>query len=301
MPLVGRKKDVWIAVIPLGSPADAWKHIHEGALQGGRDFGIRVVWCEPTPNLTQPQIIADCIAHHASGIVLAPVTDAALEGPVRKAQSDGIPVVIIDSPLRSGASVSVVKPDNYRAGGLAAQRAIEILGGKGSVVLMRCWKDSEAPSEREQGFLETLKGSGVNLISDSYYGGNDLPTSLKTAKRLIEDLDLAHRTHVAVVTVTENNTVGMLTELEATKVAGKVKFIGFDACNKLIEGLRDGEIDALLVPDFNEIGYLGVKALSAKISGKFFDSKTLTDVIVVDRDNMAGPEMKALLAPPAAY
>ena len=50
----------------------------------------------------------------------------------------------------------------------------------------------------------------------------------------------------------------MLRALEDGKLAGKVKFVGFDARPKLVDALTAGEINALVVQDPMNMGYLGV-------------------------------------------
>ena len=292
-------KKVWIAVIPKASTVDFWKQIQAGANQAAKDFALEAVYMQPTATLTQTKLIDDCIAKHASGIVLAPMSDKQLDGPVKKAQAAGIPVVLIDSTIKTASVTSTVATDNYRAGTLEAQRTIELLNGKGSVVLMRCSKEAEGTTAREKGFLDTIKGSGVTVLDDSYYGGNFMEGAVATSERLINNLDLAHRKGVAVVTVSATNTQAMLTALEATKVAGKVKFVGFDTSAKLLKGLKDCEIDALVVQEPYQIGYLGVKMMVTKMNGESVDPDIKTDAILADRENVNSPELKALITLPA--
>jgi ribose transport system substrate-binding protein len=294
-------KNAWIAVIPKVSTVDYWKLIHEGARRAGLDLGVKVVWLQPTATLSQPKIIADCIAKHASGIVLSPLSDKELADPVKKAEAANIPVVLIDTGFKNIPVVGTVATDNYRAGGLAGQRVIELLGGKGSVVLMRCSKEAEGTTEREKGLIDTLKDSGVKVLSDTYYGGNWMATAEKTALSLINDLNLANIPNTAVVTVSATNTEAMLTELKATKLAGKVKFVGFDSSEKLLAGLHDCVIDALVVQNPQQIGYLGVKTMASKLSGQFVDPETKTDAMLVDRDNVGNAEVKALVTPTSSY
>ncbi len=49
----------------------------------------------------------------------------------------------------------------------------------------------------------------------------------------------------------------MLRVLQDNGWAGKVKFVGFDASDNLVKGLRDGALDGLVVQDPVKMGYLG--------------------------------------------
>ena len=59
----------------------------------------------------------------------------------------------------------------------------------------------------------------------------------------------------------------MLRVLQDNGWTGKVKFVGFDASDNLVKSLEGGLIDALVVQDPMNMGYLGVKAMVDQIKG----------------------------------
>jgi ribose transport system substrate-binding protein len=89
----------------------------------------------------------------------------------------------------------------------------------------------------------------------------------------------------------------MLRVLQDNGWAGKVRFLGFDASDTLVKGLRDGHLDGLVVQDPVRIGYLGVKTLAAHLEGERVERRIDTGVRLVTRETMDQPEMKALLQP----
>jgi ribose transport system substrate-binding protein len=50
----------------------------------------------------------------------------------------------------------------------------------------------------------------------------------------------------------------MLLALREQGLAGKVKFVGFDANEQLVDGLKQGDVQGLVVQDPVKMGYLGV-------------------------------------------
>ena len=76
----------------------------------------------------------------------------------------------------------------------------------------------------------------------------------------------------------------MLRVLQDNGWAGKVKFVGFDASDNLVKGLRDGHIDALVVQDPVKMGYLGVKTMVAHLKGEPVEKRIDTGVHLVTRD-----------------
>jgi ribose transport system substrate-binding protein len=89
----------------------------------------------------------------------------------------------------------------------------------------------------------------------------------------------------------------MLRALQDAKLAGTVTFVGFDSSAKLVQALRDGHIDALILQDPMRMGYLGVKTMFRHLSGGQVGRRVDTGVHVVTAANMDAPDMKRLLQP----
>ena len=73
--------------------------------------------------------IENAVGRGASGIVLAPLDDAAMVAPVSAAMRQKIPVVIIDSGLKGDDYVSFVATDNEVGGRLGGEKLAALLGG----------------------------------------------------------------------------------------------------------------------------------------------------------------------------
>jgi len=89
----------------------------------------------------------------------------------------------------------------------------------------------------------------------------------------------------------------MLRALQDSKLAGTVRFIGFDSSEKLVQALSAGEIDALVLQDPFKMGYLGVKTLVDHLNGKEVPRRVDTGVTLVTRQNLQQPEIQQLLKP----
>src|SRR5262249_61947160 len=95
----------------------------------------------------------------------------------------------------------------------------------------------------------------------------------------------------------ESSTFGMLLALRARGMAGKVKFVGFDASEGLVDALRKGDIDALTVQNPIQMGYLGVRTAVEHIRGKKVEQRIDTGVGIITKDQMDSPVAKELLSP----
>src|SRR5689334_5232739 len=124
-----------IAVIPKGTTHEFWKSIHAGAVKAELELnekGIKteIIWKGPLKEDDrdqQIQVVENFMSRQVSGIVLAPLDSQALVTPVENANKAKVPVVIIDSDLKSDDYVSFVATDNYKGGQLAGERLGELL------------------------------------------------------------------------------------------------------------------------------------------------------------------------------
>ncbi|MCB9785020.1 MAG: substrate-binding domain-containing protein [Candidatus Omnitrophica bacterium] len=290
-----------IAVIPKGTTHEFWKSIHAGAIKASRELDVEVIWKGPLKEDDREQqinVVQGFIATGVDGIVLAPLDAAALVRPVRDATKAGIPVVLIDSGLEAEAGtdyVSFVATDNYEGGALGARRLGELLEGKGNVILLRYQEGSASTDKRETGFLDTLKKEfpDINILSDNQYAGATTETGMQAAQRLLGQFSDIQGFYAP----NESSTFGALRALEEDGRAGKVKFVGFDSSEKLVEAMRAGEINGLTLQNPFKMGYLGVKTMVAHLKGEPVEPRIDTGVVMVTPDNMDDPEVKSVLLP----
>jgi ribose transport system substrate-binding protein len=292
-------KKLRIAVIPKGTSHQFWKSVHAGAEQAARELGnVEIEWQGPAQESDtnqQIQIVQGMVVRGVDGIVLAPNHSESLVDAVMEANAKRIPVVIFDSGLKEGPEiVSYVATDNAMGGELAAKRLAEVLGEKGNVILMRYRAGSESTEMREEGFLkEIAKHPGMKVLSSDQYAEQ----STETAKTKAESLLLQFRGEVdGLFAVCEPNANGALLALDSPDYA-KVQFVGFDASDELITGLKEGKVAGIVLQDPERMGYLSVKALVDHIQGKPVEKRIPTGEYVATKDNMESEQMKKLLYP----
>ncbi len=287
-----------IAVIPKGTTHEFWKSIHAGALQAARELGVEVIWKGPQKEDDRAQqitVVEDFVSRGVDGIVLAPLDDRALMRPVQDAVRDKIPVVIIDSALQGSDYTSYVATDNYKGGVLAARRLGQLLGGKGRIFLIRYQEGSASTTQRETGFSDTVKKEfpDLNLLVQDQYAGATTETAYQLAENLISRFPDVE----GVFAPNESSTFGTLRALQESRLAGQVVFVGFDSSPKLVQGLRDGHIQGLVLQNPTKMGYLGVKTIVAHLRGESVEKVIDTGVALATADNMDAPDIKSLLTP----
>src|SRR5215467_4304679 len=106
-----------VAVVPMGTTDEYWRTVHAGAVRAGHDLDVDILWQGPIrrdDRSAQIDVVENMIGRGVQGIVLAPVDNMALRGPVEDAYRNHIPVVVIDSDLQSDRLVSFIATDNYK-------------------------------------------------------------------------------------------------------------------------------------------------------------------------------------------
>ncbi len=300
---VAQSDEMTIAVIPKGTTHEFWKSIHAGAVKAGRELGVKTVWKGPLKEDdrdAQIEVVENMVSRGVSGIVLAPLDDTALRGPVKNAAAVGIPVVIVDSGLKSADYVSFVSTDNRVGGYKGGQRLAELLGGKGNVIMLRYQEGSASTMNREQGFLDAMREyAEITVVSDNQYGGATTETSYRSSENLLAPYKKdGGLTIEGIFCPNESTTFGMLRALQDAGLAGKVKFVGFDSSKKLVQALAGGELQGLVLQNPLNMGYLGVKTMVQYLRGETIVKRIDTGSTVATKENMNDPTVRVLLNPP---
>ena len=285
------------AVIPKGQAHVFWQTIHAGAAAEAQEAGVEIEWNGPateTDYTRQITIVDDFINRHVDGIVLAPNDQEALVPAIRRAQQAGIPLSVIDSGVNSTDYVSFVATDNYGGGVMGARRLAEILGKKGQVAMIAVAPGSASTLAREQGFKDTLAKEfpDVRLVAWQY-GMAQYAQSLSVT----EDILTAHPKLDGIFASNESSTVGAVQAVKASHLAGKIKMVGFDSSPSLLDDLKAGAIDSLVLQNPFQMGYAGLKTLIDAKAGRAPQKRIDLPPTLVTHDNLNDPKIQELVNP----
>jgi ribose transport system substrate-binding protein len=286
-----------IGVISKGQAHQFWQSIHAGAVSASRDYGVDILWNGPADErdiARQIQIVETMVTRRVDGLAVAPAERTALVQPIEAAVKSGIPVLIYDSGLDATDYLSFVATNNHEAGEMAARKLGALLNGKGKVIAIDHMPGSASSTDRETAFTATIGKEFPNIqIVGRQYGMADRANVLAVAENLLA----AHPDIDGLFASAESSSVGAALALKARRLAGKVRVVAFDSSPDLVEDLRDGTIDALVAQDPFKVGYKAVQLLAEKLRGNNPPKKVDLSAIVITRDDLAKPEIKAMLFP----
>src|SRR5436309_9204832 len=114
------------------------------------------------------------------------------------------------------------------------------------------------------------------------YGMSDRAKSMAVA----EDMMTANPNLDAIFCSNESGTIGAVQAAKSKGMAGKLKIVGFDSSPTLVEDLRAGSIDSLVIQNPFRMGYLGVQAIVNRLQGKDPQRRIDTGATVVTASNL---------------
>ena len=286
-----------IGVVPKGTNHIFWQTVRAGALAAADEFDFEILWNAPqieTDSSRQITIVENLINRKVDGIVLAPVDEEALVGVVERAAEHGIPVSIFDSALNSDRIVSFIATDNYSSGVMAAERMGKILDGRGKVGVIGFMPGSASTMKRESGFVDTIEKQfpGIEVVGVKY-------TMADRAKALAEaeNLMTAHPDLAGLFADNESSTDGTVRAVKQRGMAGKVQIVGYDASPELIEELKAGTIDSIVVQNPFKMGYESTKAIGLHLRGEQPVREMDSGAHLILRENLEQPAIQELLFP----
>jgi ribose transport system substrate-binding protein len=231
-------------VVIAGAPDGNWKAARRGAVAAGTTFGADIEWHAPvakkpkgaTPVQQQEKWIEEATKSNASGIAVAPIDATKLVPAINKAGKNFVPALAFDAPAYTKYKLTWVKNDDRAAGVLAARHAAKIAGGAGRVWFVPAKADSGG-AQSTIGFEESLKKE-FPAMQVSAVGADAL---LQAGVLYAPD----EETSRAVLKI----------------ISPATKLIAVGCSADLIAGLKNGKINALIVPDRYEMAYRSVQAI----------------------------------------
>jgi ribose transport system substrate-binding protein len=288
-----------IAVAPKAVGHEFWTTVQAGAECAAELAGdVTVEWdgvAAETDVEGQVNLIQNFVTTQVDGIVYAATDSAALAPATQGALDAGIPVAMIDSGTDpQPAEVPLYATDN-RAGAVeAANLLAEALGeGDHDVALIEFQPGSQTNTERVEGFTEGL-AAHPNL---TLVGQQPSHSDVNEARRVTEDLLTANPDLDGIFAANEPSVLGAVQAIEAAGKTGAVTVIGWDASPDEIQGLRDGQIAALVVQNPFNMGYLGVANMVEHLREGTPMESADTGVTFLTPENIDSEEAKAVLEP----
>ncbi len=201
---------------------------------------------------------------------------------------------MFDSGLDSDKYMTFLSTNNYEGGVMGARELARQLNNEGDVALLMHVPGSMSTMDREKGFEETLAKEFPKMkIVARQYGQSDRAKARAAAENFLA----GNPTLKGIFASAEPSSIGASLAVKARDMQDKVTVVAFDSSDTLIEGLKEGSVDAMVVQDPFKMGYEAVRTLVDKLNGKDSPKRMDLSAVVVTKANMDEPAIKKVLSP----
>ena len=175
-------------------------------------------------NLRQRAHIEEFARARVDLILVSPKEAAPLTAPVRDAYRKGIPVIVIDRRVLGGDYTCFIGADNRKIGRAAGRWIVKKLGGAGNVVELKGLMTSTPGQDRQSGFREAIKNTGIKVIfeADMKWLEPNARKEMESALARFEKIDLVYAHN-------DPGAHGAYLAAKSAERASKILFVGIDA------------------------------------------------------------------------
>ncbi|MGO5095177.1 substrate-binding domain-containing protein [Agathobaculum sp. LCP25S3_E8] len=287
-----------VALVAKSTQTEFWLSVFAGAEAAATEYNLKLTIIGPNTEEdfeAQNQMVADAVNEGAEAIVFSAIDYENNAAAIDAAAQNGVKIVAIDSNVDSEAVSTYIGTDNYAAGQMAAQAALERVKTPLRVGIVNYDISSANGQEREQGAADAFAASDraevvsvINTLAEASHAKMDTISLLTT-----------HPEINVLLAFNEPTSVGAAQAVEQMGLSETVFLVGFDSNVATVDGLQEGSVDALIVQNPYAMGYLGVESAYKLLAGQAGGMERIVDTStqIVDRNNLFDVDsQKALFA-----
>ena len=226
----------WFDEVNIGAMEQAAKM--EQAL-GGK---VTIDYMAPTvADVTeQNRILEQAAVTRPDGIAVDPLDAVGNKQVMDEIRNRGIPLIVFDSPSPPGSGITSVGNNFTEQGEIAAERLVELLGGKGKVAIMQGFPTAPNHLERFEAQKAVLaKYPGIEFV-DGGISNDDIQTAQQQAAAVMAATpDLA-----GYLMCDAAAPIGIATAVKEAGKQGQVTVVGMDNLSDICVAVKEGVIES---------------------------------------------------------
>lgn len=287
-----------VTLVAKSTQTEFWLSVFAGAEAAATEYNLQLTILGPETEEdyeSQNTMVAQAVEDGAEALVFSAIdyenNAAAIDAAARK----GVKVVAIDSSVDSDQVSIYIGTDNYAAGQMAAQAALDRVAGELKVGVVNYDISSANGQERERGATDVFAQSGraeitavINTLAEAEQAEWDAAAMLQN-----------HPEINVLLAFNEPTSVGAAQAVKELGLSETVFLVGFDSNVATVDGMQEGSVDALIVQNPYAMGYLGVESAYKLLTGQEGGLEHVVDTStqIVDRSNLFTMDsQKALFA-----
>ena len=293
-----------ITLIP-GLTTDAFYiTMRKGAEAAAEQMGVEFSF-QGAPNFNpteQIPVLEAVIAQGPDAILIAPTDKTQLIAPLQQAVDAGILVLTVDTFIDDGSyqdgagagdfPLSLISSDNVLGGRMAGRALCDAIGGSGKVYVSNVNPGISTTDQREEGFkLEMAESCPGAEVLDTQFNENDSAIAASQLQGVLaREPDLA-----GVFGANLFSAIGTADGVRAAGKSGEIPVATFDAPQRIVEDLKTGLVNIAIAQHPAEIGWFGVAAAVAALTGQSVPTNIGTGFTIMTPENIDDPAVAAFV------
>ena len=276
-----------VALIAKSTGLEFWNAVFTGAQAAATEYNIDLVVTAPENEEDfegQNALIEDAVADGAKAIIFSAIDYEANAAAIDAAAQAGVVIINIDSQVNSGHVAAYIGVDNYGAGRMAAQSALDGVPGQLNVGLINYEVNGANGRDRAAGAKEAFEQSGRAQVVATAQTHPNADDARRDALEMLRD----HPEINVLIALNEPSSVGTARAVHQMQRADDLWLVAFDSNLETIDALQNGAVDALVVQNSYSMGYFGVQSAYRLLAGQgsSVDTDNIASAAVITRDNM---------------
>jgi ribose transport system substrate-binding protein len=255
--------------------------LNDGLREVVEAHGDRLVTLDAQWNsLKQKNDVSDLILQGAAAIFINPVNWEGVKGSLLQAKRNGIPVVIVDAPVKDEDLVLCqVASDNVEAGRLAAE-ALAKVNPNAKVVILHL-SVNKACIDRVDGFQQEIaKHPGIEVLDIQEAHG-----TVEGGRPVMRDLIGRFPQLDAAFPINDPSALGAVSALDSAGKLDRVTVVTVDGSQEAIAAIKAGKLHSTSAQFPKEIGRVAAEKVYEHFQGKPIDKDIKIPVKLITAEN----------------
>jgi ribose transport system substrate-binding protein len=290
------KKIYNISVITRGKNSESSMIMRQGIDQAASEMDVNIRFLtlsEDNSTAEQKEVIEKEIKNKTDAIIISPTDYEQMAESIESAMKQ-MPVILIESTIKSDKKLLSISCDNYNLGVSLGEEVIKNKNIGKNIAVVRNNLECSSIKERYDGFMSVMNSIGNNCTFLQFSDSKQTTYYNESKKLLVNN-------NVDVVVTLDSDELENVSQAKKdveniNKKISDVQIYGVGSTSKIISFLEDKIINATAVENEFNIGYLSVKTAVDKLNGKDMNKNTISST-VINKENMYSEQNQKLLFP----
>src|SRR6266849_5739814 len=235
-----------------------WQEAAAGFFDAAKTLGVKAEMVGPTTYFPTEELamFRQVVDRQPAGICLSAARPELFQAAIERAIEQGIPVICVDADVPGSKRVLFVGTDNFRAGQESGKRMVELLAGRGNIVVITIPGQFNL-DERVRGVTEALKKYPSMKIAKTIDDKGDSRNAYDAISALLQGKEKPD----GIIGLEASGGAGAADALHRVDLTGKIPIVAFDKDPETLEWIQRGAITATVVQKPYVMSYYGLKFL----------------------------------------